>query len=128
MGNIKAQRLVLPSAARTATTKGQTFTDRWANGLRCYLNITAASGTGGLKVQVFAVDKYSGASTAISTGGTPTTATGLYVYELGLSDATNSGNILDCVSRPLPETWYAQVTAGDGSSYTYSLTCEPLEN
>lgn len=92
--------------------------------VRLYLNVTVASGTGGLQPQVRAYDPVSGNAVAISTGGTAVTATGTYIYELGLAEATPVGNVKECLSRPLPEYWDVNVVAGDGSSYTYSLAAE----
>lgn len=129
--NPKSRRTLLASAARTATTvannNGSPFREHFKQKMRMFLNVTAASGTGGLQPQVRAYDPLSGAATAITTGGTAVTATGLYIYELGLAEATPAGNVKECDSRPLPTLWDVQVVAGDSSSYTYSLSCEVLE-
>jgi len=120
----KARRQLLASAARTATTATVKFTDRWAKVLRLYLNVTVASGTGGLQPQVRGYDPVSGNAVAISAGGTAIVATGTYVYEIGLAEGTTVGNVKECVLRPLPDVWDVNVVAGDGSSYTYSLGAE----
>jgi hypothetical protein len=41
---------VLPSAARTATNNSAPFTQTGYRGIRIWLKVTVASGTGGLKV------------------------------------------------------------------------------
>jgi hypothetical protein len=120
----KARRQLLPSAARTATTATAKFTDPWAKILRLYLNVTVASGTGGLQPQIRGYDPVSGSPVALTTGGVAVTATGTYVYELGLAEGTAANNVKECVLRPLPEVWDVNVIAGDASSYTYSLGAE----
>lgn len=127
--NVKSRRVLLASAARTATTTyAPASKDQFSLGIRFYLNITAASGTGGLKVILRGYDTISNNAVAISTGGTAVTATGLYVWEIypGVAE-TVFGNVIERRSTCLPLQWDVQVLAGDGSSYTYSLSGEVLQ-
>lgn len=121
----KARRALFGSAARTATVTSTRQKDRYSTGARFYLIVSAASGTGGLKVIVRGYDAY-GNAFAITAGGTAVTATGSYVYELNPGDQTTGGatSVQESAARPLPMEWDVQVTHGDSSSYTYALTAE----
>jgi hypothetical protein len=121
--DLKTRRPLLGSAARTASTATSRQKDPSGQKLRLYLHVTTASGTGGLQPQVRAYDS-TGAAVAITTGGTPVTAAGVYVYELALSVGAASGNVKESVARVLPYEWDVQVVHGDGTSYTYSLDAE----
>jgi len=125
--DVKTQRVLLTSAARTATTACALQTDKSQQALRVYLNITAASGTGGLKVLIRGYDKVSGNAAQLNGGGAAAiVATGTYVYEMMPSAGTAVGGVLETVSRLLPVQWDVQVTHGDASSYTYSVSCDVL--
>lgn len=140
MPNPKTARVLLPGAARTASAASPVQQDEFYIAARFYLTITAASGSGGLKVVVRGYDRvagsgsaqgasspaqtYTGAAVALSTGGTPVTATGTYVYEFTPWGGTARGNIEQVTQMAMPYLWDAQIIAGDGSSYTYSLSVE----
>lgn len=116
---------LLESAARTAAPAPIVFSGpTHYRGVRLLLNITAASGTGGLKVVVSA--RSGGAVAALNTGGSNQTTTGLKVYEIYPNAATAAAGIVDAVSRQLPDEYQVEVTHADGSSYTYSLAMEKL--
>ena len=124
--DLKTRRSLLPSAARTATTASPLQKDASQQFLRVYLNVTAASGTGGLKVFVRGYDLVSGLPAAMNAGGAGVTGVGLYVFEL-MPNGTVAGlppGIIECVGRILPCVWDVQVFAGDATSYTYSLGVE----
>ncbi len=123
----KARRQLLASAVRSATTVAGPFTDDFGRFLRLYLNVTAASGTGGLTVQLRGYDPVSGVAMPLNSGGTAITAAGAYVFEFGLAEAAASGAVHDAVARPLPCVYDVQVTHGDGSNYTYSLGAEAFQ-
>lgn len=134
---IRTQRTLLRSAARTtatatsaaltgspqgnATAVGPHF-DYEAQTLRAYLNVTVASGTGGLTLQLRGYDKASGASYVLAaTAGI--TATGLYLLEIAPALVAGSGNRAT-FNGYLPVQWDLNVAVGDASSYTYSLSVE----
>lgn len=95
------------------------------NSGRLLLNITAASGTGGLQVQFRIYDKYGNGPAALGTGGPGMHATGLYIFEIGPASAgAGSGPVIESQSRTLPQKWDALVTHQDSSNYTYSLAFE----
>ena len=98
--------IALASAARTATTTSTTLTNPGATGVQLHLNVTAASGTGGLQVQIMSVNPADQTSSlAITALPTAVTATGTTVLTLYPGAATSG----------------TQATAGDSSSYTYSV-------
>jgi hypothetical protein len=124
--DVKTRRTLLASAARTATTVTAQQKDASQQFIRLYLSVTAASGTGGLKVIVRGYDPVTGLPAIMNTGGAGVTATGLSVFEL-MPNGTATGlptGILETVGRILPCVWDVQVLAGDATSYTYSLGCE----
>lgn len=119
---------LLESAARTATQATPKQQHYACKAIRLYLNITVASGTGGLQPVIRGYDLISGATVSLSTGGTAIVATGCYVYEMGLGllSTAKQGNIEECQNRPAPVQWDVNVVAGDSSSYTYSLSAEVI--
>lgn len=126
MSDLKVQRTLLASAARTASTASAQQNDASQQYIRLYLNVTVASGAGGLQPQIRGYDKVSGSAVAISVGGAAIIATGLYVYELMPSPNVAAGAVKESLGRTLPCQWDVNVVHGDGSSYTYSLSCEVL--
>ena len=120
----RAKRGLLPSAVRNSSTATQKFEEYENHAVRLFLNVTNASGTGGLTVQIRAYDKYGNGPVNLTVGGTPVTTTGIYIYEMAPTQSTASGSILEFVNRILPAWWDAIVNHADGSNYTYSLACE----
>ncbi|MBV9448561.1 MAG: hypothetical protein JO345_21965 [Streptosporangiaceae bacterium] len=123
---IKTQRVLLSSATRTSTTACAKQTDPVEQCCRVYLSVTAASGTGGLTPQFRGYDRVSGNAVALSQGGAAITATGTYCYEMMPNARTAFGSVKESVGCYLPYQWDFQVTHGDSSNYTYSLSCEVL--
>jgi hypothetical protein len=118
---------LLPSAARTAQANGTDQSNINARGVYLFLNVTAASGTGGLTVCVDAKDPVSGlyrqifaaaAAVLAVTGSTPK----VYLIYPGASGSGNDG----VLAQPLPATWRVRVNVGDASSYTYSVGASVL--
>lgn len=111
----------LASGTRFTTTDTGDFTNHDCKGLLAFLNITVASGTGGLRVRLRNRDPVSNGSTvAQPTGGLVVTATITTVlfypgivavpsFYLGFAEVGPS------------RTFYLSVEHGDASSYTYSL-------
>ena len=113
------QGTLLASATRTATATSPTQTNVGARGVVLYLNVTATSGTGGLKVRVGAVDPVSGAVRLLTQDTVFRTTTGLFV---GVVYPGGANSFVEWAqSSPLPRVWYADVVHNDASSYTYSL-------
>ena len=112
----------LASAARTATTYAAApITNTNARGIMVWLNITAASGTGGLTIRVRGYDPVSGLPAIVSTNGNNYTTTGLKYLVLYPGKIDQGALTNDFDSGPLPRTFDVGVQHGDASSYTYSL-------
>ena len=133
------QRVLLRSAVRTIATATSSVTNAVTNGntaavgpsfeyechtARFYLNVTAASGTGGLTFQLRGWDKASNTSVVLAADTAPITATGLYVFEVAPSIAAASGVRRVAFNAYLPVQWDVNIAVGDASSYTYSLSME----
>ncbi len=116
----------LASAARTETTASGVFKNPGYRGIRVYLSVTAASGTGGLTVIVRAVEPVSGAKVDLNAGGAAVTTAVKRMYEVYPSAAAASGFVQDAISRQLPGEFDVVVSHGDATSYTYSLAFEFL--
>lgn len=105
------------SAARTANLVCPTQTNVNARGVHVVLDITAASGTGGLTLVIEGFDVTSGKWYTIlqSAAQIAIAIVVLKVYP-GVTAAANVA-----ASDILPRTWRVRVVHGDASSYTYSV-------
>lgn len=116
---------LLPSAARTATVYSDTQRNLYgARGVQIVLNVTAASGTGGLTLTIEQFDPASGVwfgITAAATAVTATTSTPKVYTVYPNGTATASHNVTALTSTSISAIWRVKVTAGDSSSYTYSV-------
>jgi hypothetical protein len=91
------------------------------------LNVTAASGTGGLTVHVRGYDVASAGGSVFDLllDAAAITAIGVYVFIVD-ETAVQGAGVRAIASRPLTKNWDVQVVAGDASSYTYSLSAQLL--
>jgi hypothetical protein len=116
------QGTLLASAARTATAASPDQTNHDGRGVVVFLNITAASGTGGLQVIVEGKDPVSGSYQQINATPAAVTATGFKSYVVYPGAASGpQGDVTQTTEQVLPRTWRVRVVHGDGSSYTYSV-------
>lgn len=119
-----AQGQLLASAVRTATVSSDTFRvdeDLQGQRLIVFLNVTAASGTGGLTLTVEGYDIAS-QSWFRMVAGSALITTGKRIYALGNGvSAAAAADITAAVAAPVPESWRVTVTHGDASNYTYSV-------
>ncbi len=123
--NVKKRIVLLASAARTADALAPKQHDEYATGVRLILNVSAASGTGGLTPRVRCYDPVSGLTVEVSQGGAAVIAVGTFSYEVYPSTSTAAaGNVKEVISRLLPSYWDVRVAHADASSYTYSLSAE----
>ena len=114
----------LASAARTATATSSNVVADQYKGVHIILNITAASGTGGLIVRAQGLDPISGNFYSLNGAPPAIVATGIYAYEFypGItSSVSGPNNVNQRTSTSLPRTWRVQVQVGDATSYTYSV-------
>jgi len=120
----------LASAARTATTSGANINIDTAKGIILYLNVTGASGTGGLHMGILGVfpDMTSVQTTTYQM--TALTATGrsmMIVYPGGGALCTPSGRVTGAdYQLRIPPVIRPYVLHDDASSYTYSLEYQLL--
>lgn len=119
------QGTLLASAARTAVATSANQTNFNSRGVVVYLNITVASGTGGLKLAIQSVDPVSGNTVQHNVTPTAILTAGIYAYELG-PGADTAGTagarlVQERTSAYLPRVWNVLVQPGDATSYTYSI-------
>lgn len=118
------QGTLLASAARTATTQTTTQTNYNAKGVLITINVSVASGTGGLTPYLQLVDPVTGAYIAATTGiASPLTATGTYFFEFypGIQTSGLGSAFKQSISLALPRTWQLQIYHSDATSYSYSV-------
>lgn len=114
---------LLASAARTTAQTTAVQYNYNFRGLILALNITAASGTGGLAVRLEPMDQVGGATGAaayMNAAVTAIVATGLYHFLFYPGSSTSGLKQVNSIN--VPYEWRAIVSVGDASSYTYSLT------
>lgn len=121
-GNIEGTALA--SAARTAETDSADITVYNNVGIMVFLDITVASGTGGLQTVVQLKDPVSG-NYVNGNVWTAVTATGTraHAHYPGAADApaAAAGRISLADEQIVTRTMRIRVSPGDGSSYTYSV-------
>lgn len=112
---------LLASAARTSTTASPQQTNHNAKGVMVTLNVTAASGAGGLTLYVRAINPVTGVSSGgLNNAPTAVTANGIYRYIV--YPGASGGSVTQATSLPLPRVWDININHGDSSSYTYSVS------
>lgn len=115
-GNVEGT--LLASAQRTATTDSPIQTNHNARGIVVHLDVTAASGTGGLTVQIRPVNPVAGNSA----GAFPFSASAIIANSYTpfvLYPGITPGSL--AISAALPRSFVVRITHGDGSNYTYSV-------
>lgn len=111
---------LLASGARTATQNGADQTNRYVSGIEVFCNVTAASGTGGLQVQIQGKDPLSGTYYVVSTTNA-NVATGGIRNIIGANVFNVAATTTSvAVNTYVPYIWRISVVHGDASSYTYS--------
>lgn len=114
----KRDLTILASAARTAQTDSADFVSDHARGVVLFLNVTAASGTGGLTVNIQMKDPVTGNYSSYYAAAAAVTSTGQRTYHI-YPGASGGGT--ESKGGLLPHTWRVRVTVGDSSSYSYSI-------
>ncbi len=127
-GNVQVEQLnqnltLLASATRTTTTSSSPQTNQNLHGVVVFLNVTAASGTGGLVVRIQMQDPVSGTWASLNAAPTAVTATGLATYAVYPNIAAGFNQQTNTI---LPTNWRVQVTHNDSSNYTYSVGASVL--
>jgi hypothetical protein len=120
----------LASAARTTTTSGANITVENAKGVILYLNITAASGTGGLHLGLSGVFPDGSLTQTVSYQATGLTATGrtmMIIYPGGGALCTPAGRVTGAdYQLRIPPVIRPYVVHDDASSYTYTVEYQLL--
>lgn len=126
MSHPNTSRVLLPNAPRVTNTATAKQQDMFALFIRVYLNVTVASGSGGLKVVLRGYDKASGAAIELTVGGAGITASGLYCFEISSSSIPSAafGNVKEVTCRSIPYQWDVLVKHLDGSTYNYSVSAD----
>lgn len=106
--------------ARTATWTSKTFDAKTEAGILVVLDVTAASGTGGLTLRINAHDQASSQAVPLNAAPTAVTAVGTTSYALYPFGAV-AGGVTQATEFYLPRMFSISVTHGDSSSYTYSV-------
>jgi hypothetical protein len=117
---VLGKTLIDPSSVNTDARLAQSVVQE-ASGMIAYLNITVASGTGGLSLVLEEQDHVSGTWNQIA-ATTGTTATGLVTLKIKAAIAAIAATGTKvAVQDILPANWRLRVVHADASSYTYSL-------
>lgn len=113
---------LLASASRTGQTSSATQTNYGYRGIIIYLDVTAASGTGGLTVNLNYINPLTGRSASTAIGSARTTASCFVciIFPAPSLPALSGGSL----TSVLPSQWNVTITVGDSSSYTYSVTAD----
>ncbi len=109
------------SGTFTTSQQSADIDNPYWDGCVVFLNITAASGTGGLTPTLLFKDPGSGNYDTIVSMGSAKTAIGTYSYMIYpsnsmIADSGAAENIM------LPRTFAIKIAVGDSSSYTYSVS------
>lgn len=112
------------SAARTAAFQSADQVNYRHRGLLLFMNITAASGTGGLKPSLLLKDQLSGVYFLLWQNGTFQTGTGFFTW--AFYPGASGGAISVGSVGFLNSIWAVAVAVGDATSYTYSISADVL--
>jgi hypothetical protein len=115
------QGTLLASQARTGTTVTPNQTNYNAKGVLVFLDVTVASGTGGLTVYFEMIDPVTGKTAILNATPAAITATGSYMFELYPGNNAASNDVKQRTAGALPRVWNVKISHGDGTTYTYSV-------
>lgn len=120
-----AEATALAFAARTAEANSGNITNYNHRGIIVYLDVTVASGTGGLQIKIESIDPTTNNRHQLNVTPTAITAVARHSYELSPGGSTaapgGTGNLTQRTAGSLPRTFRITVSVGDASSYTYSV-------
>jgi hypothetical protein len=127
LGITRKTGTALASATRTVTTQSATIESRGARGIIAWINVSSASGTGGLNLALRGVDPVIGGNSLLMQQSASMTTTGLRAFSVhpgnGAAVGTSWAN-MSVAGAPLPSKFVLSVTHADASNYTYSVTYE----
>ena len=105
---------------KTATWTSPTYRAETEAGILVVLDVTAASGTGGLTLRINAHDQASSQAVPLNAAPTAVTTTGTTSYSLYPFSAV-AGNVTQATSFYLPRMCSITDTPAATASYTYSI-------
>lgn len=117
----QATLTLLSSAARTSTTTATAQTANQFPGVLLILDVSTASGTGGLTLTIRGYDPISDNTFDLLVDSTAITATGTFAFLIQTGSGAAAEGVRVSEQFTLPAKWDVSIAHGDGSSYTYSL-------
>lgn len=118
LGTVEGTALV--SAARTASTASADIINPSCRGIMIFLDISIASGTGGLQVTLQVKNPITGAYSQVNPSPAAITIITPAVYVI--YPGATGGNVNQVTGEPIPRTFRIRVVHGDATSYTYSVS------
>lgn len=117
-------KVVLPSAARTATTSSDVQDNPYHNSAYIVIDATAETATASVVPTIEAYDPVSGKYFVIATmAAVDSVATRAYYVGAKLDGAEADGaGLTSSHNLPLPRKWRITMTAADADSLTYSVS------
>lgn len=116
----------LASATRSATTLSSNIPCAGFRGIIVYLDVTAASGTGGLTVRLFGRNPITTNIATVAAVTTAATTSGLriYLFAPGAGSVNGATVAWGAAGVALGSEFAIQVLHGDASNYTYQVNYE----
>lgn len=116
----------LASAIRSATTSSADIDTSGFRGIVVYVFVSAASGTGGLRIAIRGRDPVTTNYMQLGITNTPMVAVGNQVAVFGqgvgsVIQASIGAGVNGCLSTFLPDVVRVEIVHGDLSNYTYSV-------
>jgi len=107
--------------ARTTTTDSASLENLNHRGVYAILNVTSASGTGGLILRFC----FNEIATFFNNPPPAITTTGLFVYAV-YPGITAAGSIVQATSLMLPTHWFIRINHLDSTPYTYDVSIQTI--
>lgn len=115
------QGTLLASAERTAAVQSANVTNYNANAAILFLDVTAASGTGGLSIYFDAKDSVTGKYFRLNAAPSAIIATGSFAFMLAPGVSGKGADVSQITGGVISPVWRVRVNVGDASAYTYSI-------
>lgn len=117
---------LLASAGRSAYTSAPLQTNYNGKGILIMLDVTAASGTGGLKIFLIGISGGTNVTLAPAMPTAPITAVGRYGFVvmpgIGAAPTGVTNAVVGHFNTGIPLSWFVDISVADASNYTYSLS------
>lgn len=120
----KTRRILLASAARTATTNSAEMNGARCRALIMTVEVTAYGGAGSITPKLQGITPAGTAYDLIS--GTAIAATGVFVYQVSPDGLTAGAGVTKVAQVEVPTLYRASMVAADATTHTYSVTIEEV--